>query len=47
MAMEIYASDLNEEKQKELCAFLGIKNVDDENYDLTPIAYLEEPEKDN
>ncbi len=39
--MEIYASDLNEDKQKELCAFFGLKSVEDENYDLTPIAILE------
>ena len=38
---EIYASDLTEQAQKELCEKAGIKSVDEMNWDVFPITTIE------
>ena len=42
--LEIYYYDLNEEAQEQLFAFYGIKEAEDANLDINPIAILERPE---
>ena len=37
---EIYINDLVEEKQKELLNFLGIKSIEEGNYDVFPISIV-------
>lgn len=38
--MEIYISDLNDEKKEEVLAFLGIEKPEDANLDTFPLFYL-------
>lgn len=38
---EIYASDLTETAQQELCRKCGVKNISETNYDVFPITTVE------
>ncbi|MFQ6054618.1 MAG: hypothetical protein ACE5KE_00530 [Methanosarcinales archaeon] len=39
--LEIFISDLKEEKQKEVLKFLGLKNEKEGNLDIFPLDVLE------
>ena len=38
---ELYASDLTEEAQEELCRKAGINSLEDNNWDVFPITVIE------
>lgn len=38
--MEIYFSDLKEEKQKELLEYVGVSSPEEVNWDVFPVATL-------
>jgi len=42
---EIMIRDLKDDVQKDVLAFLGIKTVEDGNYDVVPIAVIPKPEE--
>ena len=42
--MSIYFRDLNEEAQKRLLEFLGVKNEEEANLDVFPLFIIHKPE---
>lgn len=43
---ELYASDLTEEAQKNLCECAGIKDISEANWDVFPITTIDFEDED-